>query len=144
MEVNLSELSDLYLEARARVDALNDALKDAKAEKDAAEKALVDAMVNAGVTSFKTADGVGLRMQREERWSCPAENKDALYALLRQNPDLESMFTVSPQTLHRFAKEMVEQHGALEPPYADLLRLYDDQISVRVDGFKKWKGSDGR
>jgi len=141
MEVNLSELSDLYLEARARVDALNDALKDAKAEKDAAEKALVDAMVSAGVTSFKTADGVGLRMQREERWSCPAENKDALYAVLRENPDLQTMFVVQPQTLHRFAKDMAERNGGkLEEPYADLLRLYDDQVAVRVDGFKKWKG----
>ena len=143
MAGNLSEISDRYLAARALVDELNDALKDAKADKDAAEKALVDAMVSAGITSFKTEDGVGLRAQREERWSCPAENKDALYAVLRENPDLQRMFVVQPQTLHRFAKDMAERNGGkLEEPYADLLKLYDEEVAVRVDGFKKWKGGD--
>lgn len=141
MNSNLAELSNRYLEARARVDALKQELKDASAEKDLVEQALIDAMVDAGITSFKNGDGVGLRMQRDEYWSCPPENRDKLYALFRSDPDLQSMFTVNSQTLNRFAKDRAEQNGGvLDEPYASLLKLYDEKFSVRVDGFRKWKG----
>lgn len=137
---NLAEFSDCYLAARARVDELNVALKDAKEEKDAAEEALVDAMMAAGVASIKTDDGVALRVQREAHWSCRAENRDALYAALREL-NVPSMFTVLPATLNRFAKDRAALNGGkLDGPFADLLKVYDEDVGVRVDGIKKWKG----
>lgn len=139
MDENFLDLADRYLAARARVEALNAELKQATTEKDAAEIALVDAMVFAGVTGFKTADGVGLRAQRDYRWSCPAEHRDALYAELRKHPELQFMFTVQPQTLQRFAKDMFETHGEIPEPYSQWLTVYEP-VSIRVEGFKNWKG----
>ena len=139
MEGNLSKFSDRYLAARARVDELNGDLKDANAERADAEKALIDAMMAAGITSFKTEDGVGLRAQRDAHWSCPAEHKDALYAALRADPDLQRMFTVQSQTLNKFAKDMIVSRGEIIEPYAEWLEPYDPPV-IRVDGFKKWKG----
>ncbi len=138
MEGNLSDFSGRYLAARVRVDALNDMLKDANAEKAAAEQALVDAMVTAGVTSFKTDDGVAIRVQRDSYWSCPVEHKDALHAALREL-NVPSMFTVPPATLTKFANDMIESRGEIKGPFADWLTSWD-KVGVRVDGFKKWKG----
>lgn len=139
MGANLSGFSDRYLAARARVDELNDALKEANAEKDAAEEALVDAMVNAGVTSIKTADGVGISAARKAQYSCPAENKDALYAALRAQ-GMDYLFSVPAATLNKFAKDMAEQNGGeLDGPFADLLKPYE-KVGLTVRDFKKWGG----
>lgn len=139
MEGNLSELSDRYLAARARVDAMNDMLKEATAERDAAEEALVDAMVNAGVTGFKTDDGVGVSAVRKAQYSCPAENKDALYAALRAQ-GLDYMFSVPAATLNKFAKDRAEQNGGeLDGPFAELLKPFE-KVGLTVRDFKRWKG----
>ena len=138
MEGNLAEFSGRYLAARARVDELNSALKDANAHKATAEEALVDAMVNAGVTSFKTDDGVGIRAQRDAYWSCTAEQKDALYAALRADGK-DYMFSVPAATLNKFANDMIESQGEIKGPFTDLLKPFE-KVGVRVDGFKKWKG----
>ena len=140
MAGNLSEFSDRYLAARARVDSLNDMLKDANADKTAAEDALVDAMMAAGVTSVRTDDGVGLTAVRKKQYSCPAENKDALYKALR-DAGMEYMFSVPAATLNKFAKDRAEANGGeLDGPFADLLKLYDEEVGVQVRDFKKWKG----
>lgn len=140
MGANLSRFSDRYLAARARVDELNDALKEANAEKGAAEKALADAMTLAGVTSIKTDDGVGLTAIRKKQYSCPAENKDALYAALRER-NMDYLFSVPAATLNKFAKDMAEQNGgALDEPFAELMKLYDEEVGVQVRDFKKWGG----
>lgn len=139
MEGNLSEFSDRYLAARARVDAMNDMLKEATAERDAAEEALVDAMVNAGVTGFKTDDGVGVSAVRKAQYSCPAENKDALYAALRAQ-GLDYMFSVPAATLNKFAKDRAEQNGGeLDGPFAELLKPFE-KVGLTVRDFKRWKG----
>ena len=140
MAGNLSHFSDRYLAARARIDELNEDLKDATADKDTAEKALVDAMVAAGVTSFRTDDGVSLLAVRKEQYSCLAENKDALYKALR-DAGMEYMFSIPAATLNKFAKDRAEQNGGkLDAPFAELMRLYDDKVGVTVRDFKKWKG----
>ena len=139
MDGNLSEFSDRYLAARARVDAMNDMLKEATAERDAAEEALVDAMVNAGVTGFKTDDGVGVSAVRKAQYSCPAENKDALYAALRAQ-GLDYMFSVPAATLNKFAKDRAEQNGGeLDGPFAELLKPFE-KVGLTVRDFKRWKG----
>jgi len=140
MEINLSGFSDRYLAARARVDELNDALKDANAEKDAAEEALVDAMVTAGVTGFKTDDGVGISAIRKAQYSCPAEKKDALYAVLRAQ-GMEYMFSVPAATLNKFARDLAEQNGGLlAEPFDALLQPYE-KVALQVRDFKRWKES---
>lgn len=140
MEGNLSEFSDRYLACKARVDELNVALKDANADKDAAEDALVSAMVAAGVTGFKTDDGVGISAVRKKQYSCPAEQKDALYKALR-DAGMEYMFSVPAATLNKFAKDRAEQNGGvLDGPFAELMKLYDDEVGLTVRDFKKWKG----
>jgi hypothetical protein len=138
MAGNLSELSDRYLAARARVDELNDALRAAREAKDAAEEALVDAMVDAELTGFKTEDGVGISVMRKAEWSCPAENRDALYNILREEGRYE-LFSVSPQTLNRFAKDMIESGGELRYPFSELLEPYE-RVGVQVREAKRWRG----
>jgi hypothetical protein len=139
MQANLSEFSDRYLAARARCDEISEQLKDANAECDAAEEALVDAMVNAGVTGFKTDDGVGISATRKAQYSCPAENKDALYAALRQQ-GMEYMFSVPAATLNKFAKDRAEQNGGeLDGPFVDLLKPFE-KVGLQVRDFKKWRG----
>ena len=140
MAGNLSDFSDRYLAARARAEEASEALKDANAEKAEAEKALVDAMTAAGITSIKTDDGVGLTAVRKKQYSCPAEQKDALYALLREQ-GMEYMFSVPAATLNKFAKDRAEANGGeLDGPFAELLKLYDEEVGVTVRDFKKWKG----
>ncbi|NLT17303.1 MAG: hypothetical protein GXY11_06755 [Clostridiales bacterium] len=134
----LSVFSDYYLTCKARVDELNDALKQANAEKDAAEQALVDAMVNAGVTGFKTDDGVGISAVRKAQYSCPAEKRDELYAALRAQ-GLDYLFSVPAQTLNKFAKDRVEQEGGLDEVLVELLVPYET-VGLQVREFKRWKG----
>lgn len=140
MEVNLSEFSDRYLAARAQCDALSAQLKEANAACDAAEEALVDAMVNAGVTGFKTEDGVGISAVRKAQYSCPAENKDALYAALREQ-GMEYMFSVPAATLNKFAKDRAELNGGLlDAPFDELLSPFE-KVGLQVRDFKRWRGT---
>ena len=139
MEGNLSEFSDRYLACKARVDALSDMLKDANVDKDAAEEALVDAMVNAGVTGFKTDDGVGISAVRKAQYSCPAESKDALYKVLREQ-GMDYLFSVQTQTLNKFAKDMAERNGGvLDEAFVGLLSPFE-KVGLQVRDFKHWKG----
>lgn len=124
---------EVYKDKREAKEAAERAFDDAKAELQEAERALVEAMVSDEVESIKV-DGKLFSLSTKAYYSCPADNSDALFALLRRD-GLGDIIKekVDPRTLSSSLRELAEECGGVLPEgYGDVVNVYDKtSISVR-------------
>lgn len=133
MSTALKELSQAYLRARAAYEDLRTATAEAKERMDAAEADMVSYMMDIGLDSMKTDDGIGFSVTRKASYGCLAENRPELLNRLEAEGYRE-MFTVSPQQLSALMKEKAanSEDGELPAEYADIIYAHEEtKLSVR-------------
>ena len=124
------KLADRLRGLREEKDAQNAILKDITHEIDGVEYALTEAMSAAECPNFTRGDKQFL-MTTTTRWSAVTEQKEALYAALREQ-GYEHLFSVNVNTLGSFvrdmAEEFAEEHGkdGLPDWLTGLVKNYDD------------------
>lgn len=131
--MELTEYVAAYRAAREAKDEAEAVLKERKYELEEAEQALVEKMVEDEVPSITVGDR-SFSLMSKTYYSCLAENRPALFALLRRD-GLDSIIqeTVNANTLSASMREMVELNGGDMPEgYADVVSSYDKHsISMR-------------
>jgi hypothetical protein len=102
-------LADKLRELREKKDEQTALLKATNAEMADVERELIGQMTDAECSSFARS-GKQFVMTCTTRWSAAKENKEGLYAELK-NRGYEHLFTVNAQTLTGFIKDIVREYA---------------------------------
>lgn len=125
---DVATLTHRMRELKQHLDHLEDERKETQAEYDEIRKrTLPDALGAAGLTGFKTRDGLAIHLRREVFASVTKENVPRFHQWLRDNGH-GSLITpqVHAATLKAFAREQLE-HG-IELP--DCIKIYEEPVAV--------------
>ncbi|MEM9354463.1 MAG: hypothetical protein AAGA92_15765 [Planctomycetota bacterium] len=126
--VDLNSLKRV-LEIDEELSRLRDEESRLKKERGTLESLLCEQYALGNVTSMNV-DGKTCYLRTDKSASVPAEHRGGMVEWAERE-GLEDMIVLQPQRLKSWAKEYIEEHGALPEAIADKVRLYE-KVSIRV------------
>lgn len=135
---DLVGLAAALIAARADKADAEAAVKDANTRVEEATRELFDAMVDAELPKIE-AQGHTFTLDSKTYYSCPAENSEALYAVLTERGRGDIFrHTANYQTLNATLREMADAEGDLPGDVAALVTAFDKgRVAVRKASTRK-------